>query len=261
MVRVAEDPTPRPLRVFARREALALLGAAGIAAIAAACSGDSASSASGNGGRRGSSSSATTSPAGTTATTAPNATSISCVLTPEMTEGPYYLTGEANRRDITEGRPGTPLKLALTVASVGACKPLAGATVDIWHADATGNYSGFGNTTSNKTFLRGVQTTDANGTVTFDTIYPGWYQGRAVHIHVKVFAGGSAVHTGQLFFDDSVNGAVFAAAPYNTRGNGWLRNAQDGIYNNGGSQSLVQLVKDATGYAGTMTLGVRSTLT
>jgi protocatechuate 3,4-dioxygenase beta subunit len=178
-----------------------------------------------------------------------------------MTEGPYYLTGEANRRDITEGRPGTPLNLALTVASVGACKPLSGATVDIWHADATGNYSGFGTTASNKTFLRGVQTTDANGTVTFDTIYPGWYPGRAVHIHVKVYAGGTEVHTGQLFFDDRINGSVFAAAPYNTRGNGWMRNAQDGIYSNGGSQSLVQLTKGASGYAGSMTLGVRSTLT
>jgi hypothetical protein len=78
---------------------------------------------------------------------------------------------------------------------------------------------------------------------------------------VKVYAGGSEVHTGQLFFDDNVNGAVFAAAPYNARGNGWMRNAQDGIYGNGGSQSLVQLAKDASGYAGSMTLGVRSTLT
>ena len=258
MVRVAEDPTPRPLRVFARREALALLGAAGITAVAAACSGDSASSAGGNGGRRGSSSSATTSPAGSTATTAPDATSISCILTPEMTEGPYYLTGEANRRDITDGRPGTPLQLVLTVASVEACKPVSGATVDIWQADATGNYSGFGTTSSNKTFLRGVQTTDANGAVTFATIYPGWYQGRAVHIHVKVYAGGSDVHTGQLFFDDAVNGTVFSSAPYNSRGNGWLRNAQDGIYSNGGSQSLVKLAKDAGGYSGTMTLGVRT---
>ena len=260
MMHVAEDPTPRPMRVFARREALALLGAAGITAFAAACSGDSGSSAGGNGGRRGSSSSsATTSPlSSSVATTSPNATSISCVLTPEMTDGPYYLTGEANRSDITEGRPGTPLKLALTVASVTGCKPLPGATVDIWHADATGNYSGFGSTTSNKTFLRGVQTTDANGTATFSTIYPGWYQGRAVHIHVKVYAGGSAVHTGQLFFDDNVNGTVFGAAPYNARGKGWLRNVQDGIYNNGGSQSLVQVAKDATGYTGTMTLGVRT---
>ena len=87
---------------------------------------------------------------------------------------------------------------------------MRGATVDIWHSDATGNYSGFGSTSSNKTFLRGVQTTDANGAVTFTTIYPGWYQGRAVHIHVKVYAGGTEVHTGQLFFDDAVNGAVFA---------------------------------------------------
>jgi protocatechuate 3,4-dioxygenase beta subunit len=260
MVRVAEDPTPRPLRVFARREALALLGAAGFTAVAAACSGDSASSAGGNGGRRGSSSSATTSPgaADSTATTAPNPTSISCVLTPEMTEGPYYLTGEANRRDITEGRPGTPMKLVLTVASVSGCKPLSRARVDIWHADASGNYSGFGSTTSNKTFLRGVQTTDANGVATFSTIYPGWYQGRAVHIHVKVDAGGSAVHTGQLFFDDSVNATVFGTSPYNTRGSGWMRNSQDGIYSNGGSQSLVQLAKEASGYTGTLTLGVRT---
>ena len=250
MVRVAEDATPRPLRVIARREALTLLGAAGIAGVAAACSGDSASSAGGNGGRRGSSSSATSS--------SDDATSISCVLAPEMTEGPYYIDGEANRRDITEGRPGTPLQLALTVASVSDCAPVRGATVDIWHSDASGNYSGFGSTSSNKTFLRGVQTTDAKGAVTFATIYPGWYQGRAVHIHVKVYAGGTEVHTGQLFFDDAVNGTVFTAAPYNTRGTGWMRNAQDGIYNNGGSQSLVPVTKAGTGYTGAITLGVRN---
>src|SRR5436190_8648191 len=160
----------------------------------------------------------------------------SCVLTPEMTEGPYYLAGEPNRSDVTEGRPGTPLKLVLPVVNASTCKPIAGATVEIWHADAGGNYSGFGSAASNKSFLRGAQTTDANGEATFVTIYPGWYQGRATHIHVKVHAGGNVVHTGQLFFDEASNSSVYAKAPYTGRSGQRTLNAQDGIYSNGGAQ-------------------------
>src|SRR5689334_7281750 len=109
---------------------------------------------------------------------------VTCVLAPEMTEGPYYLPNEAVRRNITEGKAGTALRLDLTVMSVSSCRALKGAAVDIWHADATGVYSGVaGNSGS---FLRGIQKSDANGLVVFDTVYPGWYRGRAVHIHVKV---------------------------------------------------------------------------
>ena len=138
----------------------------------------------------------------------------SCVLTPELTEGPFYLPNEKVRRNVREGERGTPLALQLGVVNSSSCKPIAGAAVDIWHADAGGNYSGFGSDDSgSRTFLRGIQRTDAKGVARFDTIYPGWYQGRAVHIHVKVHVSGSVVHTGQLFFDDSLTDAVYRAHP------------------------------------------------
>src|SRR5207244_3104079 len=131
------------------------------------------------------------------------------------------------------------------------------AIVDIWHADATGNYSGFGSTTSNRTFLRGTQVTDANGNAGFMTIYPGWYQGRATHIHLKVHVGGDAVHTGQLFFDEAVNQAVYALSPYNTHGGSRTLNSQDRIYSSGGAQSLATLTREVLGYLGRATLGIR----
>ncbi|MDX6477290.1 MAG: hypothetical protein QOH95_2801, partial [Gaiellaceae bacterium] len=154
---------------------------------------------------------------------------VQCVLTPELTEGPYYIDGEKLRRDIREGHPGTQLTLRLTVLNASNCKPLSGAAVDIWHADAAGNYSGFGGGAGSRTFLRGVQKTDKNGLATFTTIYPGWYRGRAVHVHVKVHMGGSVVHTGQLFFPDALTRAVYKAAPYASRGNPDMPNASDSI--------------------------------
>src|SRR6476646_6995149 len=122
---------------------------------------------------------------------------VACVLTPELTEGPYYIAGEKVRRDSREGHPGTLLTLRLRVLNAATCKPIKGATVDIWHADAAGNYSGFGAGSSSRTFMRGVQRADKNGLAVFTTVYPGWYRGRAVHIHVKVHVGGDVVHTGQ----------------------------------------------------------------
>src|SRR5205085_5286710 len=106
---------------------------------------------------------------------------VSCVLTPEMTEGPYYVPNEKVRRNITEGKPGAPLELRLTVVNASTCKPIKSAVVDIWHADGLGVYSGAVADNAGTNFLRGVQKTDANGLALFKSIYPGWYQGRAVH--------------------------------------------------------------------------------
>ncbi len=181
---------------------------------------------------------------------------VACVLTPELTEGPYYIAGEKVRRDIREGHPGTRLDLTLAVLNAKTCKPIRGAAVDIWHADAAGNYSGFGNSTSNRTFMRGIQKTDANGVARFTTVYPGWYMGRTVHIHVKVHVGGAVVHTGQLFFNDTLTDKVFAAAPYASRGERDVRNAQDSIYVNGGKSSLLRVAKNGSGYAGSIAMGV-----
>src|SRR5215217_8655932 len=152
---------------------------------------------------------------------------VSCVLTPEQTEGPYYIDGEKVRRNITEGKAGTPLTLRLKVANASTCKPIRGAVVDIWHADAVGVYSGFGAGASNRTFMRGIQRTNVQGLAVFRTVYPGWYQGRTVHIHVKVHLGGNVLHTGQLYFPDSVTDAVYRKAPYNNRPSRTTRNADD----------------------------------
>ena len=171
------DPT------FSRRATLAKLGSA----VLAAAGGGSLLTGEAEGGNR-----------------AVETGAVQCVLTPELTEGPYYIAGEKLRRDIREGHPGTLLTLRLTVLNASSCKPIKDAAVDIWHADAAGDYSGFGSDSSSRTFLRGIQKTNAQGTATFTTIYPGWYQGRAVHIHVKVHVGGSVVHTGQLFFPDAL---------------------------------------------------------
>jgi len=123
---------------------------------------------------------------------------VSCVLTPEQTEGPYYIDGEKLRGNITEGKAGTPLTLRLKVVNASTCKPIRGAVVDIWHADAVGVYSGFGAGASNRTFMRGIQRTNAQGLAVFRTVYPRWYQGRTVHTHVKVHLGGDVVPTGKL---------------------------------------------------------------
>jgi protocatechuate 3,4-dioxygenase beta subunit len=183
--------------------------------------------------------------------------SVSCVLTPEMTEGPYYISGEKIRRNITDGHPGSPLVLRLTVVAASSCKPIKGAAVDVWHADAAGNYSGFGAGSGNRTFMRGIQRTDANGVATFRTVYPGWYQGRTVHIHVKVHVRGRVVHTGQLFFSDALTDRVYRNAPYNKRPNRSTRNANDSIFVNGGRRSMLAVSRrTAGGYLGKITMGV-----
>ena len=196
-------------------------------------------------------------PAGA-ATTSADATAVACVLAPEMTEGPFYLANEKLRRNIREGLPGTALALRLGVVDASSCKPIKGAAVDIWHADAAGAYSGEqSNGTTGRTFLRGIQRTDATGIARFDSVYPGWYQGRTVHMHVKVHIGGNVVHTGQLFFSDSLTDSVFARKPYSARGTRDVRTANDSIYQSGGSRSLLRVARQGTGYAGTISMGVR----
>ncbi len=182
---------------------------------------------------------------------------ISCVLAPEQTEGPYYIANEKLRRNITEGRPGTPLTLRLRVVDASTCKPIKNAAVDVWHCDALGAYSGFGAGSGNRTFMRGVQRTDANGFATFQTVYPGWYQGRTVHIHVKVHVRGNVVHTGQLYFADRVTDTVFKRRPYSRRGARTTRNSSDSVYRNGGKRSLLGLRKHGAGYVGTIAMGVQ----
>jgi protocatechuate 3,4-dioxygenase beta subunit len=144
-----------------------------------------------------------------------------CAVRPELTEGPYFVDGKLNRSDVRTDpatgavSEGVPLVITFNVSRIGssACTPLAGATVDIWHCDAAGKYSDVSaNGTSGRKFLRGYQTTDADGRATFTTIHPGWYSGRALHIHFKICAtsttGQSYEFTSQQFFDESTTGRL-----------------------------------------------------
>jgi protocatechuate 3,4-dioxygenase beta subunit len=180
-----------------------------------------------------------------------------CILTPELTQGPYYVPGEAIRRDITEGKPGMPLLLGCRVVNASTCKPIAKAAIDVWHCDALGVYSGAIASNAGTNFLRGVQRTNAKGIATFKTIYPGFYAGRAVHIHVKVHVRGNVVHTGQLFFPAAVTEAVYAKEPYSAHGTSPdTPNPRDAVYRNGGRYGLLALARTAAGYTGTITMGV-----
>jgi protocatechuate 3,4-dioxygenase beta subunit len=180
----------------------------------------------------------------------------SCVLTPEQTEGPYYVEDSLVRSDVTEDREGVPLSLRLTVQDADSCEPIRNATVEIWHCDALGEYSGVDGDSGK--FLRGAQRSDGRGQVGFRTVYPGWYQGRAVHIHVKVHAGGQEVHTGQLYFDEAVTRAVYERDPYSSRGQTETTNSSDGIYAQGGRESTLALRRDGRGYVGRLALGLRA---
>ena len=140
-----------------------------------------------------------------------------CFVQPQTTEGPFYLDADLVREDITEGRPGLPLWLRLQVVAAD-CAPIAGARVDVWHCDAAGVYAGVDG--DRGTFLRGTQLTGADGIAAFRTIFPGWYPGRVVHVHYKVFLpGGTEVLTSQVFFDDAAAAAVHSGHPaYVARG-------------------------------------------
>jgi protocatechuate 3,4-dioxygenase beta subunit len=193
-----------------------------------------------------------------------------CMLTPEQTEGPYFVDEKLNRSDIRSEaaggstRPGALLTLQLNVLSVagGRCAPLPGAIIDIWHCDAAGLYSDVDETTARtkgSRFLRGYQVSDANGRVRFTTIYPGAYPGRAVHIHFKVrtkAAGRNADFTSQLYFDDTLTDQVHAQPPYAGAGARRTRNARDGLYRQGGTRLQLAVAATGDGYAATYEVGV-----
>jgi protocatechuate 3,4-dioxygenase beta subunit len=192
---------------------------------------------------------------------------------PALIEGPYFVDEKLNRADIRSDpsdnsvKPGAPLNITFRIAKISgsSCVALAGATIDVWHCDALGIYSdssdpNFGSTKGKK-FLRGYQTTDSNGIATFTTIYPGWYQGRAVHIHFKIrsktSSGAAYDFTSQFFFNETLTDQVHAQAPYAAKGQGRLRNEGDGIYQGGGSQLLLNPGKTGDAYATTFDIGVQ----
>jgi protocatechuate 3,4-dioxygenase beta subunit len=185
----------------------------------------------------------------------PHGRRIACVARPQQTEGPYFVDERLHRSDITSDptngviKPGTPLDLSFTVSRLAgaSCTPLAGAMVDVWHCDHLGIYSDVRDPsfdTSGQKFLRGYQVTDPQGVAHFKTIYPGWYQGRAVHIHFKIRSAPEAnpgfEFTSQIYFDEAINDRVFARQPYAAKSGTRVPNERDGIYRRGGRELTVK---------------------
>jgi protocatechuate 3,4-dioxygenase beta subunit len=197
----------------------------------------------------------------------------SCVVRPEQTEGPFFVDRMLERVDIrsdpASGRisEGLPIDLGINVSRVGSdgCSPLSGAQVDLWQCDARGEYSGVNERDSNARqglFLRGYQRTDAAGRAQFTTIYPGWYRGRAVHIHFKIRTDPEVERgqefVSQLYFDDALTDRVHATPPYADRGQRDRRNAADGIFRRGGEQLMLTLAERAGGgYQATFEIGLQ----
>ena len=206
--------------------------------------------------------------------TANAATLPSCIVRPEETEGPYFVDEKLERSDIRSDpstgtvKDGARLALAFSVSRIdgSSCVPFEGVLVDVWHCDALGVYSDVSDPsfdTVGQKFLRGYQVTDANGAASFVTIYPGWYQGRTVHIHFKLRTDPDAEQalefTSQLYFDDELTDIVQAQQPYAAKGQRTLRNDGDGIYQSGGSQLLLTVADDGSGgYTTTFEIGIQA---
>jgi len=247
---------------LSRRRALELLSFAS-AAFAARCGGSPTTPTTAS---SSSSSSAATSVSVSSTGTTSAATVSGCVTTPEETAGPYpdrlgMITNTAYfRQDITEGKNGIPLALTMTIVNTqSGCAPVANANVEIWQCDATGNYSEYAQPSFNgtgQTFLRGVQTTDANGQATFKTIYPGWYAGRATHIHVQVFMNGLVVKTTQIAFPESISSAVYRTGVYASHGQNSTTNASDNVFADGVQDEMATVAGDASGYTAMLTIGI-----
>jgi protocatechuate 3,4-dioxygenase beta subunit len=225
---------------ISRREAIAVIGAAGTA-FAFGCSSESP-----------------TSPSTTTTTTTGGTSSAACAVTPTETVGPFPSLSDIFRSDVREGKAGTLLTLTFKVVNVNAsCAAVPTANVESWHGDATGNYADYG-TQAAATFLRGIQTTNANGEASFTTIYPGWYQGRATHIHVEVTMNGRSVKATQIAFPEAVNNAVHSQGAYATgRGPKPIANASDGIFADSLASELITPTGNVTsGYSASVQIGV-----
>ena len=219
-----------------------------------------------------------------------------CRLTAEQEEGPFYIKGEPLRSNLVEDRQGVPLALRVQLFDMQHCTPLKNAAMEIWSCDASGEYSGYDNMhmgpppggmgppgmsphdhggpppgppphhepDNEKTFLRGRQLTDGQGRVEFTTIYPGCYEGRVNHIHLKVRLsdGDRIVYTGQLFFPEAVTDAVLALPPYSAHDIRRTRASEDMVFTGQhGENSMLDIEAAqpgviARGFIGTATVGI-----
>ncbi len=234
------------MKKVSRRDALGLLGLGG-AALSLGCGSDSSTT--------------PTAKTGTT-TTGGSTAGGACAVTPTETLGPYPSLTNFVRSDIREGKSGLPLALTITIVNTNnSCSPVANAAVDIWQCDAQGNYSEYsqpGYNGTGQTFLRGIQTTDAGGRVTFTTVFPGWYRGRATHIHVEVKVNNSVVKVTQIAFEETVIAAVYATGVYAAKGRNPTSNASDMVFADSLSSETATITGgDATsGYSAAFTVGV-----
>ncbi len=207
--------------------------------------------------------STTVDPTGTTGGSTTGSTNGSsatdCTVTPSETAGPFPTKVPANfvRKDITDGRTGVAMTMNITIKNANAsCAALAGALVDVWHCDKDGYYSEYGGSgmqSANFTtvdFLRGRQTTDANGLAGFTSIFPGWYGGRAPHIHVHVYnAAGKSLLVTQIAFLYAVSNAVYTAGQsYGyTKGAQDTLNERDNVFSDGVTNELATLSGSLSG--------------
>ncbi len=230
-------------RKIGRREALAMLGASG-AALTLGCGAQSPTN-------------PTTTTTTVTTTGGSTAGGAGCVVTPSETIGPYPSLVDLFRNDIREGKSGTQLDLTITVVNTAAsCAALTGVNVEIWQCDASGNYSQYGSERA-QTYLRGMQTTDANGQVKFTTVYPGWYQGRATHIHVEVTRNGQSLKVTQIAFPDGVNAEVYGSGVYASRGTNPTTNVRDGIFADSLNSELASVTGNpSSGYVAAFAVGL-----
>ena len=246
-----------------RRQALTAFGAVSLGGLLAACAGDDEPTGAVTT-TEGAETSVQTKTTGK-ATTELFDQSAACQVSAELTEGPYYFDVDSIRSDITEDREGTPLRLALRVRDAERCEPIENAVVDIWHCDATGLYSGFESAsrggpgggsgpTDDETYLRGAQVTNSDGIVEFKTVYPGWYRGRTVHIHLKVHLDKQTVLTSQLFTNSEFDERVYAEEPYASDSGRDVYNESDSIYEDGLELTLTE---EGDGVLGVMTLDVQ----
>jgi protocatechuate 3,4-dioxygenase beta subunit len=183
----------------------------------------------------------------------------SCPVTPSQTEGSFYFDPRLARSDIREGRPGLPLRLRLQVVGAEDCGAFARARVDVWHCDAAGRYSGYaGERSAGETFLRGTQVADAEGIVSFATIYPGWYAGRAPHIHFKAWSRNGRAVTSQLYFPDALSDSVYQESAYaRPRGGRRLANGEDGIFRRAGAEAtMLRVRRTSDGYDGALVVAL-----
>lgn len=231
-------------------------------------------------------SSGTTKKKTTTTTTGDDSSSSDCVEAADETNGPFPADGSNTagdgstamldqvytgtpifRSSISESMSGSPLDLTITLQNVNNyCEALSGYYVYIWHCTAGGQYSGYtatnngGTHSSAETYMRGIQQTDTAGQVVFNTIYPGWYSGRTVHIHVEIYADldGSPIKTTQIAFPMVTSRAVVAQTAKGYPGTtGLIDNSADSIFSDGTSGQMLAVSGTTSGYTGTISLGIK----